>query len=189
MNKIHVRVADWQKDNAEIRRIRETVFIAEQSFHLSLNGMPTTRPPCISWHSKATFRSVPPACCPTAHWPGVGTQGLARPESRRCADASGHRRSRKARAKAADAQRPGQATAFYERLGFSMVSEEFLEAGIPHVDMVRHSAETCRGLAPSPQKQHANTTKRLAMFGCRGVLLSTIQLAPLRADKVALSSL
>ena len=31
MNKIHVRVADWQKDNAEIRRIRETVFIAEQS--------------------------------------------------------------------------------------------------------------------------------------------------------------
>jgi predicted GNAT family N-acyltransferase len=30
-----------------------------------------------------------------------------------------------------------QATAFYERLGFSMVSEEFLEAGIPHVDMVR----------------------------------------------------
>src|SRR3954469_25603774 len=31
MNKIRVRVADWQKDNAEIRRIRETVFIAEQS--------------------------------------------------------------------------------------------------------------------------------------------------------------
>ena len=31
MNKIRVRVADWQKDNAEIRRIREAVFIAEQS--------------------------------------------------------------------------------------------------------------------------------------------------------------
>ena len=31
MNKIRVRVADWQKDNAEIRRIRETVFVAEQS--------------------------------------------------------------------------------------------------------------------------------------------------------------
>jgi ribosomal protein L16 Arg81 hydroxylase len=31
MNKIHVRVADWQKDNAELRRIREAVFIAEQS--------------------------------------------------------------------------------------------------------------------------------------------------------------
>ena len=31
MNKIHVSVADWQKDIAEIRRIRETVFIAEQA--------------------------------------------------------------------------------------------------------------------------------------------------------------
>ena len=31
MNSIHVRVADWQKDNAELRRIREAVFIAEQS--------------------------------------------------------------------------------------------------------------------------------------------------------------
>jgi len=33
-----------------------------------------------------------------------------------------------------------QATAFYERHGFSIVSEEFLEAGIPHVDMVRGAA-------------------------------------------------
>ena len=31
------------------------------------------------------------------------------------------------------------ATPFYERLGFKVVSEEFLEAGIPHVDMVRES--------------------------------------------------
>jgi predicted GNAT family N-acyltransferase len=34
-----------------------------------------------------------------------------------------------------------QATPFYERLGFKVVSEEFLEAGIPHVDMVRESRE------------------------------------------------
>ncbi|MBP3863136.1 MAG: GNAT family N-acetyltransferase, partial [Pseudomonas sp.] len=31
------------------------------------------------------------------------------------------------------------ATPFYERLGFKIVSDEFLEAGIPHVDMVRVS--------------------------------------------------
>ncbi|MCY1179794.1 Acetyltransferase [compost metagenome] len=31
------------------------------------------------------------------------------------------------------------ATAFYERHGFKVVSSEFLEAGIPHVDMVRES--------------------------------------------------
>ncbi|MBN2990044.1 GNAT family N-acetyltransferase, partial [Pseudomonas lactucae] len=29
------------------------------------------------------------------------------------------------------------AAPFYERLGFEIVSEEFLEVGIPHVDMVR----------------------------------------------------
>ncbi len=28
---VHVRVASWQKDNADLRRIRETVFIAEQA--------------------------------------------------------------------------------------------------------------------------------------------------------------
>lgn len=31
------------------------------------------------------------------------------------------------------------ATAFYERLGFRIVSDEYLEAGIPHVDMLRES--------------------------------------------------
>ncbi len=31
MNNIQVRIADWQKDNADLRRIREAVFIAEQA--------------------------------------------------------------------------------------------------------------------------------------------------------------
>ena len=31
------------------------------------------------------------------------------------------------------------ATPFYERLGFRIVSDEYLDAGIPHVDMVRTS--------------------------------------------------
>ena len=31
MSEIQVRLADWQKDNADLRRIRETVFIAEQA--------------------------------------------------------------------------------------------------------------------------------------------------------------
>jgi hypothetical protein len=33
-----------------------------------------------------------------------------------------------------------------------------------------------------------NTTKRPAILGCRGVLLSTIQLAPCQADKLAISN-
>lgn len=31
MSKVHVRLADWHKDNAALRRIREAVFINEQS--------------------------------------------------------------------------------------------------------------------------------------------------------------
>lgn len=31
MNKVTVAVAQWQKNNADIRRIRDSVFIAEQS--------------------------------------------------------------------------------------------------------------------------------------------------------------
>ena len=40
MSSIHVRVADWQKENAELRRIRESVFIAEQAV-----------PPELEWDS------------------------------------------------------------------------------------------------------------------------------------------
>ena len=40
MSNIHVRVADWQKENAELRRIRESVFIAEQAV-----------PPELEWDS------------------------------------------------------------------------------------------------------------------------------------------
>uniref|UniRef100_UPI000F09327E GNAT family N-acetyltransferase n=1 Tax=Pseudomonas viridiflava TaxID=33069 RepID=UPI000F09327E len=32
-----------------------------------------------------------------------------------------------------------QAIAFYERFGFTVVSDEFLEAGLPHVNMVRQA--------------------------------------------------
>ncbi len=31
MSEIEVRIADWHRDNAELRRIRETVFIVEQA--------------------------------------------------------------------------------------------------------------------------------------------------------------
>src|SRR5690606_29347169 len=39
-NEVSVRIADWQKDNAELRRIREAVFINEQSV-----------PPDLEWDS------------------------------------------------------------------------------------------------------------------------------------------
>jgi predicted GNAT family N-acyltransferase len=34
-----------------------------------------------------------------------------------------------------------QAVEFYQRFGFSVVSDEFLEAGLPHVEMRREITE------------------------------------------------
>ncbi len=140
MNKIRVRVADWQKDNADIRRIREAVFIAEQSV-----------PPELEWDAEdadalhflalegdypiGTARLLPDGeigrLSVLKDWRGlkVGDALL------RAVIAEAERRDLKEQKLSAQVY----ATAFYERFGFSVVSEEFLEAGLPHVDMVRRS--------------------------------------------------
>ena len=140
MNKIHVRVADWQKDNADIRRIREAVFIAEQSV-----------PPELEWDAEdadslhflahegdyaiGTARLLPDGeigrLSVLKDWRGltVGDSLL------KAAIAEAERRDLKEQKLSAQVH----AAAFYERHGFTVVSEEFLEAGLPHVDMVRSS--------------------------------------------------
>ncbi len=140
MSSIHVRVADWQKENAELRRIRESVFIAEQAV-----------PPELEWDSDDA--SAVHFLALEGDYP-IGTARLL---------ANGHIgrvsvlrdwRGLKVgdalmRAVLTEAERLGlqeqmlsaqvHATPFYERLGFEIVSGEYLEAGIPHVDMVRRS--------------------------------------------------
>jgi predicted GNAT family N-acyltransferase len=141
MNKIHVSVADWQKDNAEIRRIREAVFIAEQSV-----------PPELEWDAddesavhflafEGDFPIGTARLLPDGH---IGRVSVLKDwRGLRVGDALmeaviGQAGERGLKQQMLSAQ--VQATAFYERLGFTIVSSEFLEAGIPHVDMVRHSA-------------------------------------------------
>ncbi|WP_172152320.1 MULTISPECIES: GNAT family N-acetyltransferase [Pseudomonas] len=140
MNSIHVRLADWQKDNAELRRIRETVFIAEQAV-----------PPELEWdaedvealHFLAYEGDYPIGTArllPDGH---IGRVSVLKDwRGLKVGDAL-------LRAVIAEAEKRGlqqqmlsaqvQATPFYERLGFAIVSGEYLDAGIPHVDMVRHS--------------------------------------------------
>ncbi|WP_313516601.1 GNAT family N-acetyltransferase [Pseudomonas sp.] len=140
MNDIHVRVADWQKENAELRRIRESVFIAEQAV-----------PPELEWDSddasavhflafEGDFPIGTARLLPDGH---IGRVSVLRDwRGLKVGDAL-------MRAALAEAERLGlieqmlsaqvHATPFYERLGFEIVSSEYLEAGIPHVDMVRHS--------------------------------------------------
>jgi len=141
MNEIHIRVADWKKDHAALRRIREAVFIAEQAV-----------PPELEWdaddatavHFLALEGEYPMGTArllPDGHigrvavlkdWRGlkVGDKLI------RAVIAEAEERGLKQQMLSAQVH----ARVFYERFGFEVVSGEFLDAGIPHVDMVRHSS-------------------------------------------------
>ncbi|TLX56130.1 GNAT family N-acetyltransferase [Stutzerimonas nosocomialis] len=140
MNDIHVRIADWQKDYTELRRIRETVFIAEQSV-----------PPELEWdaddaeaiHFLAQEGDYPVGTARLLRDGHIGRVAVLKDwRGMNVGNALLH-------AVIAEAERRGlsqqkltaqvHATSFYERLGFSVVSEEYLDAGIPHVDMIRQS--------------------------------------------------
>ncbi|AWT10108.1 MAG TPA: GNAT family N-acetyltransferase [Pseudomonas sp.] len=140
MNSVQVRIADWQQDNAELRRIREAVFIAEQAV-----------PPEQEWdaddaeavHFLALEGGYPIGTARLLADGQIGRVAVLRDwRGMNVGDALMH-------AVIAEAERRGlteqtltaqvHATAFYERLGFEVVSDEFIEAGIPHVDMLRRS--------------------------------------------------
>jgi len=140
MNDVQVRIADWQKDNADLRRIREAVFIAEQAV-----------PPEQEWdtddaeaiHFLATEGGYPIGTARLLADGQIGRVAVLR-------DWRGlNVGNALMQAVIGEAERRGlveqkltaqvHATRFYERLGFQVVSDEFLEAGIPHVDMLRRS--------------------------------------------------
>ncbi|MBP8263624.1 GNAT family N-acetyltransferase [Pseudomonas fluvialis] len=140
MSKVHVRLADWHKDNAALRRIREAVFINEQSVA-----------PELEWDSEdsqaihflALEDDYPIGTARLLSDGHIGRVSVLR-------DWRGLKvGERLMQAAIAEAEQRGlrqqrlsaqvHATAFYERLGFRIVSDEYLEAGIPHVDMLRES--------------------------------------------------
>ncbi|MDO9624512.1 MAG: GNAT family N-acetyltransferase [Pseudomonas sp.] len=142
MNSIHIRLADWQKDNAELRRIRESVFIAEQAV-----------PPELEWDAEdaealhflvyegdypiGTARLLPDGhigrVSVLKDWRGLNVGDALL----RAVLSEAEKRGLQQQMLSAQVQ----ATPFYERLGFAIVSGEYLDAGIPHVDMVRHSQQ------------------------------------------------
>ncbi|MFJ7883350.1 GNAT family N-acetyltransferase [Pseudomonas sp. NPDC096917] len=140
MNSIRVRVADWHKDNAELRRIREAVFITEQ--HV---------PPELEWdaddadaiHFLAYEGDFPIGTARLLADGHIGRVSVLKDwRGLKVGDAlmlaiinEAEKRGLKEQKLSAQVH----ASPFYERLGFKIVSEEFLEAGIPHVDMERTS--------------------------------------------------
>jgi predicted GNAT family N-acyltransferase len=138
MNKIEVRVADWLKDNSDLRRIREAVFIAEQAVTPELEWDNDDADAVHFLAQEGDFSVGTARLLPDGHigrvavlkdWRGMKVGDALM----RAAIAEAERRGLQQQALSAQVH----ATAFYERLGFRVVSEEFLEAGIPHVDMVR----------------------------------------------------
>ena len=141
MNSISVRVADWQKDNADLRRIREKVFIAEQAV-----------PPELEWDTEDT-QAVHFLAYEGDY--AIGTASLLPDGQIGRVSVLKDWRGLKVgdallAAVIAEAERRGlheqrlsaqvQATPFYERHGFRILSEEYLDAGIPHVDMLRQQS-------------------------------------------------
>lgn len=138
MTDFSIRIADWHKDNSELRRIREAVFVAEQSVppEIEVDGDDPTATHFLAFDNNyaiGTARLLPDGhigrVAVLKDWRGLGVGDLL------------------LEAAIQEAERKGlteqflsaqvHATAFYERHGFNVVSSEFLEAGIPHVDMLR----------------------------------------------------
>jgi predicted GNAT family N-acyltransferase len=140
MNEIHIRVADWKKDQAALRRIREAVFIAEQAVPAELEWDADDANAVHFLAFEGEYPMGTARLLPDGHigrvavlkdWRGlkVGDKLL------RSVIEEAEKRGLKQQMLSAQVH----ASPFYERFGFSIVSGEFLDAGIPHVDMVRHS--------------------------------------------------
>lgn len=140
MNKILVRIANWQKDNAEIRRIREAVFVAEQSVPAELEWDAEDQDAVHFLALEGDFAIGTARLLADGEigrvsvlkdWRGlkVGDALL------KAAIVEAQNRDLKQQKLIAQVH----ACEFYQRHGFQIVSEEFLEAGISHVEMVRLS--------------------------------------------------
>ncbi|WP_397378170.1 GNAT family N-acetyltransferase [Pseudomonas sp.] len=140
MSDIQVRLADWHKDNAALRRIREIVFIAEQSVPAELEWDAEDADAVHFLALEGDYPIGTARLLPDGHigrvsvlkdWRGLNV-GVTLIQT---VLAEAEKRGLTQQMLSAQVH----ATAFYEKLGFAIVSDEYLDAGIPHVDMVRHS--------------------------------------------------
>ncbi|WP_188981861.1 GNAT family N-acetyltransferase [Pseudomonas matsuisoli] len=140
MNRIEVRMADWLADYAELSRIREAVFVIEQSV-----------PAELEWDGEDS-EAIHFLACEDGY--PVGTARLLKDGHIGRVAVLKDWRGLKAgeqlvSAAVKEAERLGftrqylsaqvHAKRFYERLGFQAEGAEYLDAGILHVDMFRDS--------------------------------------------------
>jgi predicted GNAT family N-acyltransferase len=136
-----VRIMPWSAARADARRIRETVFVAEQGvpLEIELDEWDARSEHAIAYDAGgaaiATGRLLPDGhigrMAVLREWRGKGVGG------RLLAALIERARERGMRRLALNAQT--HAAPFYARFGFVVLGGEFMEAGIPHVAMVRET--------------------------------------------------
>ena len=141
MNEIYVRIADWQKDNTDIRRIRESVFVVEQAVPIELEWDAEDEEAVHFLAFEKDFAVGTARLLRDGHIGRVAVlkdwRGLKAGDALLgTAIAEAERRGLRRQMLSAQVY----ATRFYERHGFAVISEEYIDAGIPHMDMLRLSA-------------------------------------------------
>lgn len=132
-----VRLADWDSDQEDLRRIRERVFIQEQQVPVALewDGLDEDAihllacDPCGNpiGCARVLDSGVIGRVAVLAQWRGQGVGSALLAEAIACC------RNRGWPVVTLSAQT--HAIPFYERMGFIVCSEEYMDAGIPHSDM------------------------------------------------------
>ncbi|WON74923.1 GNAT family N-acetyltransferase [Nitrosospira sp. Is2] len=132
-----VRLASWHNDSAALKLVREAVFIREQGISVELE-LDTLDAECIHilaadamLHPIGTARLLPDGTigrmAVLKEW---RRQGVGSALMEKLLDEA---KDRQVRQVTLNAQ--VYVTAFYRKLGFQAVGEEFMEAGISHVRM------------------------------------------------------
>ncbi len=136
MNDPEVRRTSWQQDHTELRRIRERVFIAEQAV-----------PPELEWDAEdahaihflafeGEFAVGTARLLADGH---IGRVAVLRDWRHQGIGLSlmqaALQQARQLHLPRAILSAQTQAIPFYQRLGFQVTSGEYLDAGMPHVEM------------------------------------------------------
>lgn len=136
--KIEIRLADWATDQAALRQIREQVFILEQAVPVELEW---DEQDASAWHFLVLADQQPIG---TARLLADGHIGrvaiLPAWRGQQIGSALMQAVIAEAEQRALIPQQLAAQThalSFYQRLGFRVIGEVFMDAGIPHQAMIR----------------------------------------------------
>lgn len=134
---IQITLANWHTQQHAARLVREQVFVTEQQIPLEM-GMDETDDLCL--HAVATDASGQPIgtgrLLPDGHIGRLAVVASAR--GNRVGAALLQRLMQAAKERGDQCvivNAMVQVAGFYERFGFKAISKEYVEAGIPHIDL------------------------------------------------------